>query len=183
MNLESKIESFLFWKGEPQTEWEIAVAMRVEPTEIPPALAKLEESLKGRGVTLVRHGDKVMLGTSPEMSEFFENLRKDELNKELSKASLETLSIVLYKDSVTRSEVNFIRGVNSGYILRNLEIRGLIERDAHKTDSRMYVYKPTLELLSYLGVANVAELPQFETLRQSLESKLSNQEKEISNEN
>lgn len=182
MELSSKIESFLFWKGEPQTEWEIAVAMRVDPSEIPGALEKLSQSLQGRGVTLVRHGDKVMLGTSPEMSQFFEELRKDELNKELSKASLETLSIILYKDSVTRSEINFIRGVNSGYILRNLEIRGLVERVTHKTDARMYVYKPTLELLSYLGVSSVSELPQFETVRQNLESKLSNQDKQISDE-
>lgn len=182
MNLESKIEAFLFWKGEPQTEWEIAVAMRVDPVEIPPALEKLEESLKGRGVTIVRHGDSVMLGTSPEMSAFFEELRKEELNKDLSKAALETLSIILYKDSVTRSEINFIRGVNSGYILRNLEVRGLVDRVTHKTDARMYVYKPSLELLSYLGVSKVSDLPQFETIRNTLETKLSGQEK-VENEN
>jgi segregation and condensation protein B len=182
MELESKIEAFLFWKGEPQTEWEIAVAMRVDPSEIPPAILKLEESLRGRGVTLVRHGDKVMLGTSPEMSHFFEELRKEELNKDLSKAALETLSIILYKDSVTRSEINFIRGVNSGYILRNLEVRGLVERVTHKSDARMYVYKPTLELLSYLGVSSVKDLPQFETIQKTLEIKLSGQEK-VENEN
>lgn len=182
MELESKIESFLFWKGEPQTEWEIAVAMRVDPSEIPPALLKLEENLRGRGVTLVRHGDKIMLGTSPEMSTFFEELRKEELNKDLSKAALETLSIILYKDSVTRSEINFIRGVNSGYILRNLEVRGLVDRVTHKSDARMYVYKPSLELLSYLGVSSVKDLPQFDMIQKSLEMKLSGQEK-VENEN
>jgi segregation and condensation protein B len=183
MELESKIESFLFFKGEPQTNWEIAVAMRVDPVEIPPALESLEKSLAGRGVTLVRHGDSVMLGTTPEMSAFFEELRKEELNKELSKAALETLSIILYKDSVTRSEINFIRGVNSGYILRNLEIRGLIDRVSHKSDARMYVYKPSLELLSYLGVSSVADLPQFETLKKTLETKLSGQESAEQHEN
>ncbi len=175
MELESKIESFLFWKGEPQTEWEIAVAMRIDPAEVPPALELLEKSLAGRGVTLVRHGDKIMLGTSPEMSQFFEELRKEELNKDLSKAALETLSIILYKDSVTRSEINFIRGVNSGYILRNLEIRGLVERITHKSDARMYVYRPSLELLSYLGVSSVKDLPQFEVIQKTLETKLSGQ--------
>lgn len=178
MELESKIESFLFFKGELQTMWEIAVAMRVDPAEVPPAILILEEKLKGRGVTLVRHGESVMLGTTPEMSQFFEELRKEELNKELSKAALETLSIILYKDSVTRSEINFIRGVNSGYILRNLEIRGLVDRVSHKTDARMYVYKPSLELLSYLGVSSVSELPQFETLKTTLATKLSGQESE-----
>mgnify|MGYP003490965444 CR=1 FL=1 len=122
-----------------------------------------------------------MLGTAPEMSDFFAGLRKDELQKERSKASLETLSIVLYKEGVTRSDINFIRGVNSSYILRNLEIRGLIDRINHKSDNRTYVYKPSLELLAYLGVSSVADLPDFERVKQSLTSKITNQEKDPTN--
>ncbi len=172
MNLESKIESLLFFKGEPMAFWDIAVALRVDPSEIPPAIASLEVSLAGRGIKLVTHDEKVMLGTTPEMSEFFETLRKEELSKELSKAALETLSIVLYRDSVTRSEINFIRGVNSGFILRALEVRGLVEREVHKSDSRTYVYKPTLELLSFMGAGSVGDLPQFEEMKKTLEEKL-----------
>lgn len=172
MELQNKIESYLFWKGEPQTHWEIAVALRVEPAEVPPALEALRTSLAGRGITLVAHEEKVMLGTAPEMSEFFETLRKEELSKDLSKAALETISIILYRSGATRSEINFIRGVNSGYILRNLEIRGLVERDTHKTDGRLNVYKPTLELLSFLGVGNAEELPEFQKVRDTLTEKL-----------
>ncbi len=172
MELQNKIEAYLFWKGEPQTQWEIAVALRVEPTEVPPALEALRESLAGRGIALVSHDDKVMLGTAPEMSEFFETLRKEELTKDLSKAALETISIILYRSGATRSEINFIRGVNSGYILRNLEIRGLVERDIHKSDGRLNVYKPTLELLSYLGVGSASELPEFQKVRDTLAEKL-----------
>lgn len=182
MTLESKIESFLFWKGEPQTVAEIARALKVNPEEVNTSLEKLSENLSGRGLTIVRVEDSVMLGTHPEMSEFFENLRKEELNKELSKAALETLSIILYKDSVTRNEINFIRGVNSGYILRNLEVRGLVDRVTHKSDARMYVYKPSLELLSYLGVSKVSDLPQFDAVKSSLEMKLSGQPSEEGNE-
>lgn len=175
MNLEQKIESFLFWKGEPQTQWEIAVALRVDPAEIPPALDALRAGLAGRGISLVSHDEKVMLGTSPEMSEFFEQLRKEELTKDLSKAALETISIILYKSGASRTEINFIRGVNSGYILRNLEIRGLVERDTHKTDGRLSVYKPTLELLSFLGVGSTEELPEFQSVKKTLAEKLSGQ--------
>lgn len=179
MNLANKIEAYLFWKGEPQTHWEIAVALRVEPTEIPPAIESLRVTLSERGISLVTHEDKVMLGTTPEMSEFFETLRKEELSKDLSKAALETISIILYRSGATRAEINFIRGVNSGYILRNLEIRGLVERDMHKTDGRLNIYKPTLELLSYLGVSSAGELPEFEKVRDTLTTKLSGQNPEI----
>ncbi len=182
MELASKIEALLFFRGEPMSLWEIGAALRAEPDDVKTAFESLKQNLVGRGVTIVEHDGKVMLGTSPEMSKFFEELRKEELNKELSKAALETLSIILYKDSVTRSEINFIRGVNSGYILRNLEIRGLVDRVAHKSDARMYVYKPSLELLSYLGVSGVSELPQFELMQKTLRDKLSNQPTEVTTE-
>lgn len=172
MELASKIESLLFWKGEPQTVSELAVALGVDPVEIPSALEALRSNLTQRGITLVSHGDKVMLGTAPEMSEFFERLRKEDLQKDLSKAALETLSIVLYRDGVSRSEINFIRGVNSGFILRALEVRGLIEKLVNTNDARTYVYKPTLELLSFMGVGSIAELPDFEDIRGKLEAKL-----------
>ncbi len=172
MDLASKIESFLFFKGEPQTFWEIAVALRVEPSEILPAIESLKASLENRGIKLVTHDDKVMLDTAPEMSELFEQLRKEDLQKDLSKAALETLSIILYRDGVSRSEINFIRGVNSGFILRALEVRGLVEKLTNKNDARTYVYKPTLELLSFMGVGSTAELPDFEEIRGKLEAKL-----------
>jgi segregation and condensation protein B len=172
MELSAKIEALLFWKGEPMSMSEIVSTLNTTKEEVASALQILKERLSDHGITIVEHDDRVMLGTSPHMSQFFETLRKEELSKELSKAALETLSIVLYKDSVTRSEINFIRGVNSGYILRNLEVRGLVERVSHTSDARMYVYKPSLELLSYLGVSSVQELPQFESIRKTLTEKM-----------
>lgn len=173
MTLEQKIEALLFYKGEPQTHWELAVALRVDPSEIPLAVEALAATLATRGVTLVRHGESVMLGTTSEMSEFFEAMRKDELSKDLSKAALETLSIILYRDGATRSDINFIRGVNASYILRNLEVRGLIERGTASGDARQSAYKPTLELLSFMGVTSVAELPDYDTVQKTLAAKLS----------
>ena len=178
MDLHNKIEALLFWKGEPMTVLDIATALGSESATILSELQKLKENLAGRGITLVDNNDKVMLGTAPEMSELFETLRKEELQKELSKAALETLSIVLYKEGVARSDINFIRGVNSSYILRNLEIRGLIEKVVSASDARAYVYKPSLELLAYLGVSSVADLPDFTRVRASLDNKISNQEKD-----
>lgn len=182
MELESKIEALLFFKGEPVRLKDLAAAFKVEATDVEAALKKLEASLVGRGVTLVRTEDEVALGTQVEMSKFFEELRKEELNKELSKAALETLSIILYKNLATRTEINFIRGVNSSFILRALEVRGLVEKVTHKTDARMYAYKPTLELLSFMGVTDVSKLPKFEEIKKTIEDKLLNQNEGVGNE-
>ena len=179
MNLESKIEALLFFKGEPISIKEIESIFEVTLDEVNRALETLRESLKDRGVCLVSVDDKIMLGTNAEMSGFFEKLRKEELNKELSKAALETLSIILYSTDVSRSEINYIRGVNSSFIVRNLEVRGLIDKVAHKKDARMHIYKPSLELLSYLGVTSIDQLPDFTQIQNTLHSKLLNQENEI----
>ena len=90
-------------------------------------------------------------------------MKKEELSRELSKASLETLTIILYTDGVTRSEIDFIRGVNSSFILRNLSVRGLIEKSDAK-EGRRNAYYPTLDTLAYMGVTRREELPDFDNL-------------------
>jgi len=108
------------------------------------------------------------LGTNPELSHLIEYLQKEELNKELSKASLETLSIVLYKNGATRADIDYIRGVNSSFTLRALSIRGLVEKTTDPKDARRYIYKPTFDLLSYMGVKNMTELPEYVETSQNL---------------
>lgn len=178
MNLSQKIESYLFFKGEPVLLKKLSQVFDVKDIEIETALEELKASLSERGIVLMRlDSDKVSLGTHPEMSEFFKELRKEELSKDLSKASLETLSIILYKQDVTRADIDYIRGVNSSFILRNLSTRGLIEKESHKDDSRKFVYKPSLELLSFLGVTNRRELARFEEVQAKLEEKLEEAER------
>lgn len=97
-----------------------------------------------------------------------EQIKKEELNKDLSKASLETLSIILYKNGAPRSLIDYIRGVNSNFILRALSIRGLVEKVNDPKDNRRYIYKPTFELLSYMGVTSIEELPDYENVLKNL---------------
>src|SRR3989344_1871329 len=109
MTLESKIEAILFWKGEPMSRKKLAEILsssakasegqgKLSVAEINQAIEKLKENLQDRGVVLLETEDEVTLGTSPELSRLIEDLQKEELNKDLSKASLETLSIILYKN-------------------------------------------------------------------------------------
>lgn len=179
LSLDAKIEALLFYKGEPVSFKEIGKAFDVSEEEVKSSLEALAKNLEDRGVTLVMNEKEVALGTSPSLTSFFEELRKEELNKELSRASLETLSIVLYKEKVSRADIDYIRGVNSGFILRNLQIRGLVDKILDPKDSRISLYTPSLELLSHLGVSKVSDLPDYESVVKSLQEKVD----QISHEN
>jgi segregation and condensation protein B len=101
-----------------------------------------------------------------------EKIAKEELNKDLSQASLDTLSIILYKSPITKKEIEYIRGVNSSFSIRNLLVRGLIEREASKLDERIYLYKPTLELFRYLGISKIEDMPEWNNLQDELKALL-----------
>lgn len=178
MKLESKIEGLLFYKGEDVSISKLAELLEVQEQEINDALVQLEESLKDRGLVLVRKDNSVVLGITGELGSLIESIRKDEITKELSKASLETLSIILYKNGassdassagVTRSEIDYIRGVNSSFILRNLLVRGLIEKVIDVKDTRRILYRPTLNTLMYLGIKSVEDLPNYKETVSQLE--------------
>ena len=96
------------------------------------------------------------------MSPVIESIQKEELSRELSRASLECLTIVLYRGPLPRREIDEIRGVNSSYTLRALLVRGLIERE----DS---LYRPTTKLLEYLGVTSHEDLPEYRDVFKKLE--------------
>jgi segregation and condensation protein B len=176
MNLESQIEAILFWKGEGITIKKLSVLLFVTEEEVNQALNSLQQSLVNRGIVLVRKEDEVMLGTSPKVSELIEKLTKDELTRDLGKAGLETLSIVLYKGPIKRSEIDYIRGVNSNFILRNLLIRGLVEKVQDTNDQRAFLYKPTMELFSYLGITKIDDLPEYGATITELDQFVKNQE-------
>lgn len=167
MEISRKIEALLFYKGEPVPAAFLAKSLGISQEEALQGLANLEQELSGRGIVLMQNGDEYTLSTTPEMGPVIEALLKEELTKELGKAGLETLATVLYRGPILRSEINYLRGVNSNYILRNLLIRGLIE----KVDQggRSTAYQPTFELLSYLGVSRVQDLPGYEEAQKSVE--------------
>jgi segregation and condensation protein B len=178
MQIEQKLEAILFWKGEPMSKKKLGEVLKVSAEEINEAVLKLKENLQSRGVALVENGDDLMLGTAPELSSLLEDLQKEEINKDLSKAALETLSIVMYKNGVSRSEIDYIRGVNSSFTLRALSVRGLIEKITDLKDSRRYIYKPSFELLSYMGVKSVEELPEYAEVKSGIDVAIKNEQDE-----
>lgn len=178
MNLENKIEAVLFFKGESISIKKLEEIFNVSREEILEAIQILKNNLANRGVVLIENNGEIMLGTHPEFSSLIEDLQKEELSKELSKAALETLSIILYKNGVSRGEIDYIRGVNSSFTLRALSVRGLIEKKNDPTDSRKYIYSPSFELLSFMGIKNIEELPDYGEVNSSIEIATKNFEEE-----
>lgn len=168
MELHNNIEALLFYKGEPVKKTELASYFKTTQEDVAAALVTLSQTLSTRGIRLLETQDEVTLGTAPEMSSFLEDLRRQELSKELSKASLETLSVILYKNGATRGDIDYLRGVNGSFILRNLSARGLIEKVPHPEDSRKMLYKPTFDLLRFLGVTDISSLPEYAAFHKTL---------------
>ncbi len=182
-DLESKIETLLFWKGEPIAVKELAKSLNVSAEDTNAALSSLEEKLKGRGLVLVRKDEEVSLGTAPEMSDVIESFVKEEMARDIGRAGLETLSIILYYGPISRRDVDYIRGVNSAFIVKSLLIRGLIERTQDKKDMRSFLYKPAMDLLRFLGIPKVENLPEYEKTREELKIFKDAVQAEIDNEN
>lgn len=174
MNLSAKIEAILFWKAEPIYLKKLANLCEASEEEIKTALGELRLSYASRGITLIENSvggnHEITLGTAPEMSSVIEKLTKEELMRDLGKAGLETLSIVLYQGPISRAEIDYIRGVNSQFILRNLLVRGLVERRENPKDQRSFLYAPTLELIAHLGVTKIEELPEYAQVRTDIEA-------------
>ncbi|MEK7176086.1 MAG: SMC-Scp complex subunit ScpB [Patescibacteria group bacterium] len=160
-DLERKIESVLFFKNEPVALSELSKILHVPKEKLQETISKLQEEFSNRGIVIITNGDEVSLGTHPDNSGLIEKIQKEELSRELGRAGLETLSVILYRGPVSRREIDHIRGVNSTFILRALLIRGLVERT--EGTERSYSYKPTLKLLEHLGVTQREDLPEFTT--------------------
>lgn len=181
MDLEKNIEGVLFYNGEPMKKTALAELFETDPEELDDALSALQEQLSEGALRLVATNDTVQLVTAPELSEIIEKFRKDELRRDIGKAGAETLAIILYRGPVTRAEIDRIRGVNSTFIIRNLLVRGLIERKGNPEDQRSFLYATTTQLMNHLGITKREELPEFTDIMNALDT-YEKLEKEIGNE-
>ena len=155
------IEALLFVLGEPVSKKRLADLSRASLDDVVTALKELEDSLAETGIRLTTVQDTVGLATAPETSKIVSDVMKEEFSGDLSKAALEALAIIAYRGPLVRSEIDYIRGVNSTFTLRNLLVRGLVERVPNPKDARSYLYQPPMDLLKYFGVSRVEDLPDY----------------------
>lgn len=167
--LKSQIVSILFVAPKPVTLKELKDTLEADEEEIKQAIGQLVLNNSNSGVVVLAHNDRLQLATNPENSPQVKKFLSLELREKLTDAALETLAIITYRQPISKAEIENIRGVNSQYILRQLLIRGLIEKTASSSDRRQQLYKTTLEFMQHMGIADMKELPEFEELTRNIQ--------------
>ncbi len=165
MSIESQIEAILFVASKPLSTKVLARALGKKEDEIVEALEHLNVryNTEHSGIHILSQGDDVMMGTNPSHREVIEEFVKDEVAGELTKAQLETLTVIAYRGPITRPELEQIRGVNCALILRNLSMRGLIE-EKEDASQLTVVYTLSFDAFRHLGIDTPAELPEYASL-------------------
>jgi segregation and condensation protein B len=167
--LKSQILSILFVASKPVSLKELESTLEITSDELKEAIASLVAENQTAGIIVLAHDNKLQLSSNPDHSTVVKRFLSLELREKLTDAALETLAIILYRQPVSKAEIENIRGVNSQYSLRHLLIRGLIEKIPSPTDKRMQLYKTTLEFMQHMGITNMKDLPDFEELTKSIE--------------
>ena len=166
----AELEALLFIHGEPLTLKKISAVLGLEKKEVEQIIEEIKKQLEtdSRGLTLVSDGEKIQLATKPQFGKILEDFVKEELSEDLTPASLETLSIVAYFGPISRARIEYVRGVNSIFILRSLLLRGLVERFPDPDRPNAFLYRPTFEAWRHLGMKGKEDLPDFEKYQELL---------------
>jgi len=156
------IEAMLFASGEPLTLAAITKATGLAEREI----RKLAETLiseyreRNSGIIIAEIAEGYEMLTDPDLAAWIRKLKNIHGSAKLSQPSLETLSIIAYKQPITKIEVDQLRGVNSDAAVRSLLDKRLIKIVGKKeTPGRPYLYSTTNEFLQYFGLKSLGELP------------------------
>jgi len=165
MNLKGKIEAVLFIAAKPLAAKQLSDLIK-QPS------AKIDEAAEGlikdyakasRGIAIIKNNGKYQMVSAPDQAGLIQEFIKDEISGELSRPSLETLTIITYRGPVSKLDLDRIRGVNCSLILRNLLLRGLIEAREDKKKRETY-YNISFDFLRFLGINQTAELPDYDRL-------------------
>lgn len=166
--LGNAVEGLLFAQGGPMSRKELCRAFGVDAETLEAGIQELLRRPFKTGIVLVDDGTQIELRAAPEASEVIDRIRKEEYSREIGKAGLEALAAVLYRGPLSRSEIDFIRGVNSSQTIRTLLMRGLVRKVPNPRDERSFLYEATTELLSALGAQDTRDLPQYTEVQEKL---------------
>ncbi len=166
----AELEALLFIHGEPLTLKKIGAILELKLEEVETLAEELKKTLEAesRGLTLVSDEDRLQLATKPRFGKILEKFVKEELSEDLTPASLEALAAVAYFAPISRARLEYLRGVNSIFILRSLLLRGLVERFPNPDRPNSFLYRPTFDFLKHLGLARREDLPDFEKFQELL---------------
>ena len=160
--LNGAIESVLFVVGEPIPKAEIAKLFGLNALELTAALADLESEYEknSRGIKLFMTNDTVQLVTNPEYNDWLVRLLAPPQEKNLSDSMMETLSVIAYRQPVTRADIEAVRGVRCEYAVSQLLKQGFIKELGRKdVVGRPMLFGTTDAFLRRFGLHSLEELP------------------------
>jgi segregation and condensation protein B len=164
--LRSALEAMLLVTDSPATTDQFATALEESAVRVEAMLRQMTAELNDRrsGIDLRFAGDGWRYYTRNEFAPYVERLLLDGARSKLTRAALETLAVVAYRQPVTRSRVSAVRGVNVDGVIRTLLARGLISEAGTDVDSGAVTYNTTELFLERLGLASLSELPDLAPL-------------------
>jgi len=166
LTLQASLEALLFVASMPVSIAQLAEALGLPRADVENGLKELQSEYSNNsdsGLRLQRHRGRFQLTTDPHAASFIERFLGIAHSGRLSHAAIETLSIVLYLQPVTRPQIDAIRGVNSDGVIKNLLRKGLIQEEGRAVSpGRPILYSTTPELLQHFGINAVDELPPIE---------------------
>lgn len=170
-----KIEAMLFMEGGTLSKSHLLHTLQITEESLAQALEQLSQLLTGHGLCLVVSETDVSLRISHVVSDFIIEQEKASQSEDIGPASIETLSILIYRGPSSQSEIDSIRGVNSSYALRQLRVRGLVEKTSTKGKT---IYSVTSSTIAHLGLTSVSDMPERESMVKAItefEKKMSEQ--------
>ncbi len=156
------LEALLFASGEPLTVGAITKATALSEQEIRDMMRELIAEYRDRnsGIVIAEIADGYEMATDPDLAAWIRRMKNITVSNKLSQPALETLSIIAYKQPITKVEVDQLRGVNSDAAVKSLLDKHLIKIIGKKeSPGRPFLYGTTNEFLQYFGLKNLTELP------------------------
>jgi len=172
VDTKSLVESLLFVADHPTSVEDLATVLQVNTEDVELALETLRAEYQERGLRLQDQKGRVQLVSAPEAAPYIERFLGLESSGRLSIAALETLSIICYRQPITRAQIEAIRGVDSTSVLRSLVRRGIVE-EVGRTDTvgHPILFGTTFELLQQFGLQSVHDLPDWKEISEQLEER------------
>ena len=181
-NLKDVIYSILFVAGDGIEKSFLAEKLEVSEKEVEKALAELEKDLSGNcGVHLIRFKNKVQLSSNPNYASYISDVLNPIREKSLTRAALETLAIIAYKQPITKLEVEDVRRVNSDYAVQILLDQDMIEVVGRKDAvGKPLLFGTTENFLKRFNIVSLSDLPDYEELMERIKTLRSEEEAEKS---
>lgn len=170
-NLDKILEGLLFLSGDGLDKGTIMEKLQITPKELDKAVNILKERYnEDCGINFITYKDKLQLCASPKYAEDVSLVLNPIRERQLSKATLEVMAIIAYKQPITRLDIQDIRGVNSDYAIQTLLNYKLIECVGRKDAvGKPLLFGTTDEFLRHFGINDLSDLPDYEELMKSIE--------------